>query len=556
MHKFSRVVSDNCGGPKFSHPVRDALFTVLLSEHTYQIVESCSSPQKCVFYMPIYHAEAWPVLLMCIEKSPFDVRQVALADVTTLLHNSYDNAQSMHENKAWQAQCLLLFSDIPKYRRTQNHQRSFAFSINIFTCIQSQFFLRDEAFEAKLLSTFSVVYAFAGYCSESCTIMHTILASLMTKLKAKKSLFPTSEQADALEWRNFRALLHVLRWFMFETAYWKNAAGTARIHSKLASGLNSTAAVNANAASTPAADANEAKAFVHPSQRKLALASKLSGLSTAASAAAPAAVAAASEKAAEPAVTTVHITFASRKDWLPDEAVTACPGGCNGEFGAMKRKHHCRVCGGIFCKTCLPRTVEKRRCCVACWRSVQKIIKSRAKSGAVQSPADEKEQVMMKRRHQTQSKYEAALTSTDDFVLFKSRVTQPFRLPPRNGGAATTILDYGLHWSSVGDYAGSGTVDCILNLLRALDMHKCGDDALASLPPDATKADREFMQWCCAEYEFWTDARLFANMFSVSFVERSLSYRKLSNLMRKFLGCSRSSQRQAVVVGIASYHKQ
>jgi hypothetical protein len=51
-------------------------------------------------------------------------------------------------------------------------------------------------------------------------------------------------------------------------------------------------------------------------------------------------------------------------EWEPDAAVTACPGQvCGGKaFGMIRRKHHCRNCGRIYCKDCLGNKV--RRVCV------------------------------------------------------------------------------------------------------------------------------------------------------------------------------------------------
>ncbi|MDP2437095.1 MAG: protein kinase, partial [archaeon] len=43
----------------------------------------------------------------------------------------------------------------------------------------------------------------------------------------------------------------------------------------------------------------------------------------------------------------------TRPVWLPDAAVTRCPGCCS-SFSLIRRKHHCRLCGGVFCSRCLP----------------------------------------------------------------------------------------------------------------------------------------------------------------------------------------------------------
>ena len=40
-----------------------------------------------------------------------------------------------------------------------------------------------------------------------------------------------------------------------------------------------------------------------------------------------------------------------RPDWIPDELVLACPK-CDVQFSPIMRRHHCRVCGGVFCASC------------------------------------------------------------------------------------------------------------------------------------------------------------------------------------------------------------
>ena len=54
-----------------------------------------------------------------------------------------------------------------------------------------------------------------------------------------------------------------------------------------------------------------------------------------------------------------------------DEDVTACFS-CNVNFAWNRRKHHCRVCGYVFCRPCcdyhmrLPNYEEDVRVCVMC----------------------------------------------------------------------------------------------------------------------------------------------------------------------------------------------
>ncbi|XP_007421784.1 FYVE and coiled-coil domain-containing protein 1 [Python bivittatus] len=61
--------------------------------------------------------------------------------------------------------------------------------------------------------------------------------------------------------------------------------------------------------------------------------------------------------------------------WLGDAEVTSCLD-CQKEFGWMNRRHHCRMCGRIFCYYCCnnyafsKQTGKKERCCRACFKKL------------------------------------------------------------------------------------------------------------------------------------------------------------------------------------------
>ncbi|KAM3822256.1 FYVE and coiled-coil domain-containing protein 1 isoform 1-T2 [Vipera latastei] len=61
--------------------------------------------------------------------------------------------------------------------------------------------------------------------------------------------------------------------------------------------------------------------------------------------------------------------------WLGDAEVTSCLD-CQKEFGWLNRRHHCRMCGCIFCYYCCnnyafsKQTGKKERCCRACFKKV------------------------------------------------------------------------------------------------------------------------------------------------------------------------------------------
>ncbi|CAL8286802.1 unnamed protein product [Lota lota] len=66
--------------------------------------------------------------------------------------------------------------------------------------------------------------------------------------------------------------------------------------------------------------------------------------------------------------------FEDPPDWVPDEACSCCIT-CNAPFTVIRRKHHCRSCGKIFCSRCsahsapLPRygQVKPVRVCTHCY---------------------------------------------------------------------------------------------------------------------------------------------------------------------------------------------
>ena len=56
---------------------------------------------------------------------------------------------------------------------------------------------------------------------------------------------------------------------------------------------------------------------------------------------------------------------ASKASWVNDEDVSNCQGpGCARPFSYIWRRHHCRVCGGVFCDSCAPKDAIEVRATV------------------------------------------------------------------------------------------------------------------------------------------------------------------------------------------------
>ena len=58
--------------------------------------------------------------------------------------------------------------------------------------------------------------------------------------------------------------------------------------------------------------------------------------------------------------------FMNVADWMPDADVTNCLC-CQSLFGVFVRKHHCRLCGKIFCHKCSTQRYMGARVCDTCF---------------------------------------------------------------------------------------------------------------------------------------------------------------------------------------------
>ena len=68
----------------------------------------------------------------------------------------------------------------------------------------------------------------------------------------------------------------------------------------------------------------------------------------------------------------ISVAAVSTEEWEKDEQVKSCRT-CTSEFGLFTRKHHCRVCGRVFCAACTEETLmvenfaAPQRCCFECF---------------------------------------------------------------------------------------------------------------------------------------------------------------------------------------------
>ncbi|XP_033020977.1 FYVE and coiled-coil domain-containing protein 1 isoform X1 [Lacerta agilis] len=83
------------------------------------------------------------------------------------------------------------------------------------------------------------------------------------------------------------------------------------------------------------------------------------------------------------------LTAAQR--WLGDAEVSCCLD-CKKEFGWMNRRHHCRMCGRIFCYYCCnnyamsKHTGNKERCCRACFKKASAVSADSGSNASQEEP--------------------------------------------------------------------------------------------------------------------------------------------------------------------------
>eukprot|EP00040_Diaphanoeca_grandis_P005232 m.31914 g.31914 ORF g.31914 m.31914 type:complete len:164 (-) comp16551_c0_seq1:380-871(-) len=58
-------------------------------------------------------------------------------------------------------------------------------------------------------------------------------------------------------------------------------------------------------------------------------------------------------------------TILPKSKWIPDQERPNCHK-CERKFDVSHRRHHCRICGEVFCKKCSSKKVATKRVCDGC----------------------------------------------------------------------------------------------------------------------------------------------------------------------------------------------
>jgi len=219
--QFNNHVNFYCSGPRFTTTVRQALFTLLLTDKPTVNVEK---PTTTAFYMPALHHLAWAPIFHCMQESDMEIRKQALEDVNTLLHDNFKNAKSIVRSPQWQAWIYLLLCDIPRHQQTATHKTVYAFLLNTITLIHYSYFAEDPDFYAVVCDSLQSLHLFAGLNNASAKVAHTILLALINKISSQKVSLTSDTNYESKRWQNMAQLFRLLRKFIFQTAYWRSAS--------------------------------------------------------------------------------------------------------------------------------------------------------------------------------------------------------------------------------------------------------------------------------------------------------------------------------------------
>lgn len=218
VSEFCSQIAVQCGGGRVSLSTKDALMSILLLGH--EVIVNIEPLGNIGFHRKIKTPAAFKALFLALKESDYEIRKLALADVTALLYENLPNCELLVTGNDWQAWLMPLLTDIQKAKRNDEPIKTcYAFLVNNVTLVHYQYFLQSPKFAQVLNSSMYRIHQFGGSNRECQLVMNTLLGALVNKLAAQKSQFSTD--FTKTEWVNFFELFPILKKYVFQTAYWQ-----------------------------------------------------------------------------------------------------------------------------------------------------------------------------------------------------------------------------------------------------------------------------------------------------------------------------------------------
>ena len=262
-------------------PVASSIFSTYMAQVSpaVQGSEEMSATLRALLFSPLVHQQpgmvglrtpflrphALPALFACLSHTPFTLRAVVLKDVSSCLLNPA-NVSCLASLPSWQSSLLSLLTDVhftvvrdiggldhPRHSPTLDDGEEVAIEVagvvhgrlifhedvtsredyapqravyqfvhNIFAVVHYRTFLTSTTFPTLFASTLDQLFTFGGprvaTQRTAVLLVHTLL-NLIDRNVAKRAIM-TSCNTASVEWKNFAALLSIVRVYVFLCHHW------------------------------------------------------------------------------------------------------------------------------------------------------------------------------------------------------------------------------------------------------------------------------------------------------------------------------------------------
>lgn len=218
LREFSKTLEVELPG-KTSKAVKTTLIDIMLSEPKDVTKKLTNEELKINFFVKIKSEYMWDPLLLSLHQSDMDIRNLALKDIYTLLHENLTNIDSLRLTENWQKKFYYLATDMPKSKKSlEPVKTAYVFLINAVTVVHYVHFLETDEFAAIFNSSMAALHKFAGNTDEGQGVATSMLRALVTKLAANKNKFGRDQTTTP--WKNLLKLSEIVKRYIFSTAWW------------------------------------------------------------------------------------------------------------------------------------------------------------------------------------------------------------------------------------------------------------------------------------------------------------------------------------------------
>lgn len=194
-----------------------------------------------------------------------------------------------------------------------------------------------------------------------------------------------------------------------------------------------------------------------------------------------------------------------RQFWMPDSTSISCFD-CETKFTAIRRRHHCRICGQIFCNSCCNEMIDAKlilsqdsskigllRVCKYCSSKIKNLFNEKSKYNKSKSELNKQSLTnssILKRKLSTSSIGDIVrfaksnLDNSDVIVSFdKNEISDASPADKTRSSSSAGSSKHGLQFIIGGDESDSSMLSCSFDDIRTMDMLKEIDESITAREP-------------------------------------------------------------------------